>query len=786
MAQISQDSRTECGFLGASVGRPAGDKAWNYIRPPPSLMAHVYPKPITDDTYEFVFLESHPGLRMSGLSNSNDPPNSWHSRDIYTPHKDIPGAWKPLGRLDDRITLLNGEKVLPLPIEGTIRQHPLVKEAVVFGTDRAVPGLLLFKSEAAETLEDDNFVAQVWPTVDVANRAAEDFSQIGQEMIVPIPFDVTIPITEKGNIVRAQTYSTFQKQVEEAYIKAEQHQRGTKRLSGAKLEDYLVQLGRRILGSDSVNVQDDLFSHGMNSLQAIQMRVAILRDLDLGGEGKNPSMNVIFEQGSVANLTAHLEDIRLGEGVRIEKPISAMEDLIAELSVFPNHHSGSRERPSAHTVVSHSIPGPDRVFIPGASSLTRIYHSPPNYQSLTDRQILTGATGSLGAQILSILLGQPNISKIFCLIRGDEPGQRLRASFQQKILSFPATNQLQILKSDLSAPNLGLDPTDYETLVTTATDIIHCAWPVNFQISLSAFAPSLSGLHNLLQLSLSSPLHHPPNFIFCSSISTALGTPAPANIAEAPLQSLEQMSSTGYAASKLVGERIVEKAVENYHARATILRIGQVVGDTKFGVWNDTEAFPLIIRSALTMKMLPNLDLRCQWLPVDTLARSVLECTGLAINTELERTPHQGLRVYNLCSPSTFSWTRDLLPALAGIDNFPPFERVVVDEWLARLRQLSLTEPSSIDDKDLDGKIGKGGKAADPSSNPALKLVDFFTENFLSKGGAGGDIGGDEIMFDINEAEKSSMALRTAPKIIESGLLAKVVEHWMAEWVDRQ
>jgi long-subunit acyl-CoA synthetase (AMP-forming) len=29
----------------------------------------------------------------------------------------------------------NGEKVLPLPIEGRIQQYPLVKEAVVFGID---------------------------------------------------------------------------------------------------------------------------------------------------------------------------------------------------------------------------------------------------------------------------------------------------------------------------------------------------------------------------------------------------------------------------------------------------------------------------------------------------------------------------------------------------------------------------------------------------------------------------------------------------------------------------
>ena len=71
-------------------------------------------------------------------------------------------------------------------------------------------------------------------------------------------------------------------------------------------------------------------------------------------------------------------------------------------------------------------------------------------------------------------------------------------------------------------------------------------------------------------------------------------------------------------AEELLGERIVQAAVKNHGARATVLRIGQVVGDTKVGVWKDTEAFPLIIRSAVTMSILPNIDMTCQWLPVDT------------------------------------------------------------------------------------------------------------------------------------------------------------------------
>ena len=138
-------------------------------------MKNIYPKPIAADTFEFVFLKDHPGRIVS---NSDDPPKSFHSRDIFTPHKTITGAWKYLGRLDDRVTLMNGEKVLPLPIEGSVRRHELVREAVVFGIGRTMPGLLVFRSQTAKDLEDKYFIEEIWPIVDAASRVAEGFSQI--------------------------------------------------------------------------------------------------------------------------------------------------------------------------------------------------------------------------------------------------------------------------------------------------------------------------------------------------------------------------------------------------------------------------------------------------------------------------------------------------------------------------------------------------------------------------------------------------------------------------------
>lgn len=331
-------------------------------------MKNIYPKPIATDTFEFVFLKNHPG-RL--LSNSNDPPDSFHSRDIFTPHKTIPGAWKYLGRLDDRVTLTNGEKVLPLPIEGSVRQHELVREAVVFGIGRAIPGLLIFRSQAAKLLGDKDFVESVWPTIDAANCVAEGFSQIGKDLVVPMPAELFIPMTDKGSIIRAQVYNVFEQEIEEAYVRIEQRQEGTTRMDGAELETHLLKLGQQILGPQLSDPKDDLFTLGMNSLQAIQMRGCILRELYLGGNGRKLSQNVIFEQGNIANLAKNLEDVRSCRGVAKEKPIAMMKDLVSKLSVFEKHQPGASETPKTHTIVSHRIS-------PG--HLSEAHHMPGPYR----------------------------------------------------------------------------------------------------------------------------------------------------------------------------------------------------------------------------------------------------------------------------------------------------------------------------------------------------------------------------------------------------------------------
>jgi acyl-coenzyme A synthetase/AMP-(fatty) acid ligase len=324
---------TECGLAGDTMRRVAGDDSWDYIRLYPNVRKFIDMKPIGNGQYECVYLKGHPGLSTASLEDGSD--GSWSSKDIFVPHATIPDAWKYVTRVDDRITLINGEKVLPLPIEGCIRESELVREAVVVGIDRPIPGLLVFKSHLAEQTPNEEYIDAIWPKIKDANAAAESFSQITKDMIYVLPADVEYPRTDKNSIIRAQVYRTFAQQIEELYTRMET-QKGSLKLSVPAIEQFLKQIFEDIIGSEIPSTETDFFSVGVDSLRAIQMRRVIQKTLDLGGRELSP--NVVYEHQNPKKLAQYLHSLFNGDsnddGVVLDGDLELMSKLIINCSTF--------------------------------------------------------------------------------------------------------------------------------------------------------------------------------------------------------------------------------------------------------------------------------------------------------------------------------------------------------------------------------------------------------------------------------------------------------------------
>ncbi|KAI1846506.1 hypothetical protein JX266_007403 [Neoarthrinium moseri] len=714
---------TEMGQLMTSF-RDEADKAWNYMRPLASAKDHVRMFPIGDGTFECVVLD---GLPSKVLSNSNEPPNSYHTRDIFVPHPTIPDAWKYISRLDDRVTLVNGEKVLPIPYEHYIRQNELVQEAVVFGVGKAVPGLIIIPSQKARGINKTELLERVASDINAANARAEAFGRITPEMVYIADIGTPYPRTDKGTVIRARFYRDFSHIIDQVYELFESPFKGEGQgelvLGIDELKEYLLKLFSDRLGGEGLSSSTDFFETGVDSLQAITARAQIMREINL--DGHVLGQNVVFEYPSVNLLAAHLYSLRTNTGVLEETEEDLMANLIEKYSDF------SERVPGKHVISQESL-------------------------------IITGTTGSLGAHMLSQAVRLPTVQRIYCLVRAlspEEAMKRVLSTLEAKCLPSLSAAELSkviCLPSDLSQATLGLSTRDLDELRRTLTCVIHSAWAVNFNMGVRSFeSHHIRGTYNLLNLCLGTGTTTPARFYFCSSISAAGGTPIPARVKETYVANPTHAQPMGYARSKYVTEHIVKAAAEKTGMTAKVLRLGQIIGDTDNGIWNLTEAIPLMIRSAHILKALPALEETPSWMPVDEMAKACLELSGVLNDNRDARAHNSDLStVYQVQNRRLFHWTRELLPALrsAGID----FEIVSKREWIDRLRK---SDP-------------------DPVKNPTIKLLDFFAGKYDND-----NPGREGLVFETHLTERASETVKAGFDLIQSDLVQKMVAWWKTQWL---
>ncbi|KAJ5384112.1 hypothetical protein N7517_002023 [Penicillium concentricum] len=720
---------TEAGLVAESISRPKGDPYWNYLKFFDNIRSYVWMKPISesDSLFECVYLTGHPALTTS---NSNEPPGSFHSKDVFVPHPTIAGRWKYISRLDDRINLVNGEKVLPLPIEGHIKQHPFIHDAVVVGVGKAAPGLLIFRADDPEAnhLSDDKYLDSIWPTIQEANSQAEAFSQISRNLVAILSYDAKFARTDKGSMIRAQVYEEYSELIEDLYTEKEQVF-GNLLLEVVETERILLQLAQQELEIPISGADANFFSEGVDSLKAIHFRRLILQHFKFE-MSQAPGPNVIFEAGCISQLARHICALQKGETYEnSESDISVMTELIEKYSMFERH-----------IPQPHDFSGPNSV-------------------------LLTGVTGSIGAHVLYELLNDDSISTVYCLTRRESPLEAILRTLSEKDLFISPEQKAKIVafNSRIDQPDFGLslDESTITHMLETVSLIIHTAWPVNFNLPLTEFEPHIQGLYNLIQFSLCVQRREPAVMMFCSSVSTALGSRSP-EILEEPVDL--DCAFMGYGQSKLVGERIVSNARRS-GARAYSLRIGQVSGHSKKGLWNDTEALPLMIRSALTLGALPELSQTCSWLPVDKLASTILELASTcAAPSVFEESQASGSAVveyvddsiFNLCNSREFTWST-LLHTLK--DCGFRFDTVPFEEWLLRLRQSETRGEELV--------------------NPAVKLIHHYETTH----GKESSLQNGPKRFITEKAERSSVTLRDGRlRIIDDGILRCYAQDWLARW----
>jgi thioester reductase-like protein len=242
----------------------------------------------------------------------------------------------------------------------------------------------------------------------------------------------------------------------------------------------------------------------------------------------------------------------------------------------------------------------------------------------------------------------------------------------------------------------------YDELKNSITLIIHNAWNLNFNLSLSSFETHVRGVRNLIDLGRASRHASSLRFLFTSSIASTQSWdtlergPCPEDV----IMDVSCAVGMGYGEGKYVSERILAKS----GLHATSFRIGQITGGMPNGTWAMSDWFPMLVKSSLKLQMFPDAHGVISWIPPNAVAEVIVHF-GLS---EGGSPP----AVVNLVHPHPIAWSqmiRDVRSVIITVKNLDTDALPLVPfrTWAEALENFA-------------------GVAGIENEVPAAKIIDFF------------------------------------------------------------
>ncbi|KAL8715439.1 MAG: hypothetical protein Q9220_000773 [cf. Caloplaca sp. 1 TL-2023] len=627
----------------------------------------------SNDLYEAVVVRSKKCEMYQPVWHIFPDLREYHTKDLYSKHPIKSSLWRYSGRTDDIIVFVNGEKFNPVTFEDLVCSHPLLNSVIVIGEGRFQAALLVEPKEPLRSMvERAHLTEKIWPLIQKANRESSAHCRVSKSHIFFTAPEKPMMRASKGTVQRRLTLSAYSEEIDSLYADAESIKNREAFSAVQELDtDALESLISRLVYGDAVcktedKRNDDFFSHsGIDSLRVLRL----LQELRSHGFG-TLSARTVYDNPTISRLAnaiqglggASRQDIAHSSSAKLEE----MQDLLKECS------------------------GPSD----GALAAAR-----PNIV------LLTGSSGALGSYLLDSLIKAPEVKKIVCLNRTISAQQQIELHTARGLQAEFDSSGVEFLQGSVSSPHFGLEESTFKILEQEVTKIIHCAWPVDFNLSFQSYSSQLHGVRALIDF-VASP-RCPKSIFFVSSIASVGNWPSPEPVPETPFYDFSLPSPTGYAESKFLAEQLLLGS--STLIDVSICRVGQIAGPilSEKGTWKKNEWFPSLIASSKHLGLLPDSlgfgsMTEIDWMPIDVASTIIAELALLA--------RQNSARVYHAVSPRTCPWKLLIPTVLESLGKDNKIEVVSFPRWLEALRG-SGTETSRKPDFDR---------------NPAVKLLDFF------------------------------------------------------------
>ncbi|MGW0822974.1 amino acid adenylation domain-containing protein [Streptomyces sp. NPDC002845] len=294
--------------------------------------------------------------------------------------------------------------------------------------------------------------------------------------------------------------------------------------------------------------------------------------------------------------------------------------------------------------------------------------------------LLTGATGFVGAFLLSELLHRTT-ARVHCLVRArtdTQARERLADAMRvHGIMATPDDPRMSVVRGDLTAVGLGVGSADWARLRETIDTIVHSGAYVHHLSPYTRLKPAnVEGTRTLLHLAGEG---RPKVFHHLSTLAVFRpGQDSRPVTEDSPTDGERHPFGKGYAASKWVADRLVERAFER-GASGGIHRLGRIWAHTSTGAVNPDDMFSRLLTSCAALGCYPaEPELQEALLPVDVLAGALVELLRSGDRTGLVHHLHHPRST----GPRAF---------MAGYDRMhgTRSEEIPLTAWLRRLRRAS-------------------------------------------------------------------------------------------------
>jgi thioester reductase-like protein len=297
--------------------------------------------------------------------------------------------------------------------------------------------------------------------------------------------------------------------------------------------------------------------------------------------------------------------------------------------------------------------------------------------------LLTGATGFLGAHLLSELLAATS-ARVHCLVRARDENAalaRLRHAADRYELPVPRGERVVPLPGDLAEPGLGLSDARFRDLARRADTIYHAGAQVNFIYPYQELrAANVAGTREVIRLAAmyrAIPVH----YVSSTAVLAGLGVAGIREVSEETPLAHPELLRMGYVETKYVSEELL-RAAAGAGLPVAIYRPLDIVGSVRTGAWNTSTEMAALVRFIADTGLAPDIDLPLDFVAADTCAAAI---------RHISVTEGAAGRTYHLASPEMAP-----LSALVGRlrDRGYQIAEVPFADWVRELARQAARDPS--------------------------------------------------------------------------------------------